>query len=200
MRQCTREELESLNEVMAQNVEPKQLKKALKKVKKRIEAEEKAREEDRLQREKKRLDASRCAGKRPWTDEELVLLRQAVNKFPGGTIERWTKIRRHMNEKRSEQEIIDKLKEIKKGGRKMMHRPPGSQQGQSAAPEWSAAQQKALENALKETKGVAGVARWDKIAEMVEGKDRKECIARFKELREKVMDKKEKVPTAWPLV
>ena len=52
----------------------------------------------------------------------------------------------------------------------------------AAAGEWSAEQQKALEMSLKTFPATLGPERWDKIAEVVPGKLRAECIARYKQV------------------
>jgi acyl-CoA-binding protein len=55
--------------------------------------------------------------------------------------------------------------------------------------EWTFEQQKQLETGLK-TIPSKDEKRWDKIAALVDGKTRKECIARYKELVEKMKNKK----------
>jgi hypothetical protein len=52
----------------------------------------------------------------------------------------------------------------------------------AAAGEWSAEQQTALETSLKTFPATLGPERWDKIAEVVPGKLRAECIARYKQV------------------
>eukprot|EP01027_Heterolobosea_sp_BB2_P016026 GEZU01022871.1.p2 GENE.GEZU01022871.1~~GEZU01022871.1.p2 ORF type:complete len:244 (-),score=106.96 GEZU01022871.1:70-801(-) len=59
----------------------------------------------------------------------------------------------------------------------------------AAAKSWSAAQQKALEKGLKTT-DAKDPQRWDKIAAMVEGKTKEECVARYKYLVEELKKKK----------
>jgi len=53
---------------------------------------------------------------------------------------------------------------------------------------WTPQQQKQLEGALK-TIPATDPERWNKIAECVEGKTKKECMRRFKELGEMVKAK-----------
>ena len=58
---------------------------------------------------------------------------------------------------------------------------------------WSQGQQKQLEKALKRHPGSLPVKeRWQKIAGDVEGKDMKECVQRFKEIRKKIKSRKGK--------
>lgn len=54
---------------------------------------------------------------------------------------------------------------------------------------WSAEQQCQLENALKQTRAT-DAERWDKIAGMVSGKTKKQCIQRYKRLAELVRQAK----------
>jgi hypothetical protein len=51
-----------------------------------------------------------------------------------------------------------------------------------AEAEWSPEQQKALEAALARFPASLGNDRWEQIAGAVEGKTRKECVARFKSI------------------
>ncbi|XP_046555215.1 dnaJ homolog subfamily C member 1-like [Haliotis rubra] len=48
-----------------------------------------------------------------WSDEELVLLAKAVNKFPGGTVKRWEKIADFVG--RTVEEVTVKSKQVKGG-------------------------------------------------------------------------------------
>lgn len=52
---------------------------------------------------------------------------------------------------------------------------------------WTSEQQKALEKALVEfPASIAANERWTKIGEAVEGKTKKQCVARFKFLRDQL--------------
>jgi hypothetical protein len=56
---------------------------------------------------------------------------------------------------------------------------------------WSAEQQSALELALRTfPASLDKVERWKKIAEAVPGKSKADCVARFKEVRERVLQAK----------
>lgn len=64
--------------------------------------------------------------------------------------------------------------------------------GESADTEWTVAQQEALEKALRVYPGTLEKnERWKLIAEAVPGKGKKDCIARFKYIREKALAAKE---------
>lgn len=67
-----------------------------------------------------RAEAKEKAEATPWTDKEKALLIQAVKMFPGGTINRWSRIAEHVNahsgqEARPEKEVINEAKNILKG-------------------------------------------------------------------------------------
>jgi DnaJ family protein C protein 2 len=53
---------------------------------------------------------------------------------------------------------------------------------------WTAEQQAALESALRSVP--KGDDRWDRIAELVPGKSKRECVERFKEIREQIQARK----------
>jgi DnaJ homolog subfamily C member 2 len=65
-----------------------------------------------------KLDAPRYKTS-PWSDDEIKLLIKAVNLYPGGTLERWTKIadflRQHTEEElpRNQSDIIKMSKEVR---------------------------------------------------------------------------------------
>jgi len=76
----------------------------------------------------------------------------------------------------------EKKKKKTKGGK-------GGEVSVEEAEEWSQEQQKSLESALTQfPKGSA--ERWDRIAAKVEGKDKEQCVARFKQLAEQIKKKK----------
>merc|ERR1711879_118628 len=67
--------------------------------------------------EAKRLEAERKA-REFWTDKELDFLVKGVQKFPGGTVDRWEKIRDSLPSERTVEEVISKVKSLAKQSRK----------------------------------------------------------------------------------
>jgi len=55
---------------------------------------------------------------------------------------------------------------------------------------WSSEEQKLLEQALRTYPATMGADRWDRIAECLPNKSKKECIRRFKELVDLVRERK----------
>merc|ERR1712058_198982 len=77
----------------------------------------------------------------------------------------------------------EKKKKKTKGGKL------GENEGQEEE-SWSQEQQKALESALSQfPKGTS--ERWDRIANKVEGKNKEQCMLRFKTLAEQIKKRKE---------
>ena len=62
-------------------------------------------------------------------------------------------------------------------------------QGLNVTP-WSAEEQKLLEQALKTFPASYGAERWDKIAECLPNRSKKDCMRRYKELAELIRAKK----------
>mmetsp|Transcript_94 Transcript_94/g.290 ORF Transcript_94/g.290 Transcript_94/m.290 type:complete len:401 (+) Transcript_94:21-1223(+) len=139
-----------------------------------------------------------------WTREEDGLLVQAAVKYPGGTSERWRKISQFVGT-RSEKDVLARTKALKTKPVGVISSPsaegdsaPSTPQpadvpladkpaasvspvkpGQPAA-EWPAADQAALEAALKEHP-VSDPDRWENIARSV-GRTKRECVERYKHL------------------
>lgn len=170
----------------------------------RAAAEEKARAEEKI-----------AAAAAPWSDKEKALLIQAVKLFPGGAINRWGRITEHVNEHsgltaRVEKDVINEAKSILKDtGRvqdvalKIERRSDnvapidhlttreevGSEAPGAAEQPWTAAELEGFQTALRAVPATAE-NRWEKIAELVPTRSKKELIAKFKEIATLIKEKK----------
>ncbi|EGV97010.1 DnaJ-like subfamily C member 2 [Cricetulus griseus] len=159
------------------------------------------------------------SGSKNWSEDDLQLLIKAVNLFPAGTNSRWEVIANYMNIhsssgiKRTAKDVIGKAKSLqkldphqkddinKKAFDKFKKEHGVAPQADKAAPSerfegpctdftpWTTEEQKLLEQALK-TYPVNTPERWEKIAEAVPGRTKKDCMRRYKELVEMVKAKK----------
>ncbi|XP_062339031.1 dnaJ homolog subfamily C member 2 [Osmerus eperlanus] len=156
-------------------------------------------------------------GGKGWNEEELQLLIKAVNLFPAGTNARWEVIANYMNlhstsgNKRTAKDVINKAKNLqkldpvqkdeinKKAFEKFKKEHAAvpltvdnavpSERFDGSAASWTGEEQKLLEQALK-TFPVSTAERWEKIAAAVPGRNKKDCMKRYKELVEMVKAKK----------
>ncbi|XP_037692396.1 dnaJ homolog subfamily C member 2 isoform X1 [Choloepus didactylus] len=158
-------------------------------------------------------------GSKNWSEDDLQLLIKAVNLFPAGTNSRWEVIANYMNihsscgVKRTAKDVISKAKSLqkldphqkddinKKAFDKFKKEHGVVPQADNATPSerfegpctdstpWTTEEQKLLEQALK-TYPVNTPERWEKIAETVPGRTKKDCMKRYKELVEMVKAKK----------
>lgn len=142
-----------------------------------------------------------------WTHEELCDLTKLMNKYPGGTVDRWDVIAEQLNRAPHEvTKMAAKMKDKIAAGTWLADQDettqtkiktktraaagPDAEESQSSDEHWSAVQQRALERALKMLpKGTD--QRWEKIAKQVPEKSAEDCINRFKFLAEKIRKKKE---------
>uniref|UniRef100_A0A9L0JZD4 DnaJ homolog subfamily C member 2 n=1 Tax=Equus asinus TaxID=9793 RepID=A0A9L0JZD4_EQUAS len=154
-----------------------------------------------------------------WSEDDLQLLIKAVNLFPAGTNSRWEVIANYMNihsssgVKRTAKDVISKAKSLqkldphqkddinRKAFDKFKKEHGVVPQADNATPSerfegpgtdftpWTTEEQKLLEQALK-TYPVNTPERWEKIAEAVPGRTKKDCMKRYKELVEMVKAKK----------
>ncbi|KAF6301626.1 DnaJ heat shock protein family (Hsp40) member C2 [Rhinolophus ferrumequinum] len=158
-------------------------------------------------------------GSKSWSEDDLQLLIKAVNLFPAGTNSRWEVIANYMNihsssgVKRTAKDVIGKAKSLqkldphqkddinKKAFDKFKKEHGVVPQADNATPSerfegpctdftpWTTEEQKLLEQALK-TYPANTPERWEKIAEAVPGRTKKDCMKRYKELVEMVKAKK----------
>eukprot|EP00795_Rhopilema_esculentum_P002394 gene2394-18038_t len=164
-------------------------------------------------------DSSQSAN-RPWSETEIQLLVKASVLFPPGTASRWQVIANYINEhsgeaqNRTSKQVISKAKSLqqmdqsvkdeankrafeklkKETSAKVVVQPAGGvslRDESQPTPEvpWTSEEQKLLEQALK-TFPASTPERWDRIAEAVSTRSRKECMKRYKELVEMVKAKK----------
>lgn len=140
-----------------------------------------------------------------WTDDDFADLIRLMKKFPQGTQERWEKIGEamhrpvnevaHMAHKLKDEAFkpIPKQEEEKKEEEPKKVKTKGGKTGDDVDDSaWNQVQQKAFEQALAAyPKGSAG-DRWEKIAKLVPGKTKEECMLRYKSLVDLIKKKKEK--------
>lgn len=151
-----------------------------------------------------------------WTEEEIALLTKGVLKYPAGMGSRWEKItdmiggtktihevtamakELSIKNVRGEKNIMNTMEDLMKEKTASKEMPADSKLASAdtkagsgpALEEWSQAQQKALEVAMKQFPATMDKKeRWTKIAEAIPGKTAKQCIDRVKEIKEKLSKK-----------
>eukprot|EP00667_Euglena_gracilis_P006558 EG_transcript_6619 len=149
----------------------------------------------KVEPEKKQQPEATDGKKDVWTEQELVDLAKGIAKFPGGSFNRWENIAAYIGTKTPDQVLRrtklmthqlhegqppTKPEAIKQGDAK----PLKSAEEAAAVVEdpWTKAQQKQLEDALKTLKEYKEKDKWDKVAALVEGKTKKQCVERYKYL------------------
>lgn len=121
-----------------------------------------------------------------WSDEQLSLLAKGLVRYPAGTQARWTRVVQYLGGEFSEAQVAAKASELKQN--------PHARAKPAAPVEesWTQAQQTLFEQALKRHRdGCSPRTKWERIASDVPGRSAKECVERFKHLREKLTKKKE---------
>ncbi|KAJ8046987.1 DnaJ-like subfamily C member 2 [Holothuria leucospilota] len=152
-----------------------------------------------------------------WNDSDTKLLIKAVNLFPAGTVQRYEVIANYINSHstsgitRNAKDVINKTKTLQRLDTSMKeevnkkafdkfeqskHKPkkedvsaPSERFANGEEKPWTADEQKRLEQALK-TFPAQTPERWDKIAEAVPNRTKKECMKRYKDLVTMIKAKK----------
>ena len=166
--------------------------------------------EDKEQRELLRqADVEKEAAKKaasaskPWSKEELSALAKAVKKYPPGGANRWDSIALFINnllklaDPRTKEECIEKYNAVASGAvqpsstetvPQSTSETNSSKDTESIA--WSEEQDKQLQEGLaKYPSSMDKNERWTAIAKCVSGKSKKECVQRFKAIREALKKK-----------
>uniref|UniRef100_A0A6I8Q4C6 DnaJ homolog subfamily C member 2 n=1 Tax=Xenopus tropicalis TaxID=8364 RepID=A0A6I8Q4C6_XENTR len=178
---------------------------------------EKEQEEARMKQSTKGAENSAIgggSGSKSWSEDDLQLLIKAVNLIGGWVIANYMNLHSISGIKRTSKDVINKAKSLQKldpqqkddinkkafDKFKKEHRvvpqsvdnavPSERFEGPAAdMSPWTTEEQKLLEQALK-TYPVNTPERWEKIAEAVPGRSKKDCMKRYKELVEMVKAKK----------
>lgn len=157
---------------------------------------------------------------KPWSEADTQLLAKAFNLYPAGTQHRWETVCDYLKQhstsgvERKPKDILVKVKEMQKQDpslKMFMSKQPNTKafcpientfvqndaeltnghtpNGVHSENAWTAEEQKSLEQALKAYPASA-TDRWDRIAEQVSSRTKKECMKRYKELVELIRSKK----------
>lgn len=162
-------------------------------------AAQRERENLRLEAKKKEEAARVARASKPWSKEELSALAKAVKKYPAGGANRWETIALFVNnlckleDPRKKEECIEKYNKLansKKSAATSQSSENNSKSGKGSPAEWTEEQDKLLQEGLaKFPSSMDKNERWSSIAKGVPGKTKKDCVARFKAIREALKNK-----------
>jgi len=139
----------------------------------------------------------------PFTKEELTALAKAAKKFPPGGANRWDQISTYINnicrqeDPRSREECIEIFNKINKSGKSLPNNGNNSDLAPTASTtdnnpdDWNSEQDQQLQKGLSAyPASMEKNERWNSIANEVTGKSKKDCVARFKDIRNALKSKK----------
>lgn len=194
---------EDIKTLVDQVTNMKETQEDFEKIKKLIdkkEDENQQRIKERQAKEKAKQEEKKVKQKE-WSKEDFAHLAKALNKFPGGTPDRWKTIANFMGTEYTSKDVIDMAKQLtqkktlaKAGKGAFKNEPEKIIRSKGASDEtvdtngttddgWSDEEQKLLEEALKKyPKTLPPKERWGSIAKEIPGKTPKECLARFKHI------------------
>ena len=113
-----------------------------------------------------------------WGDADVAKLKEALNTFGLGSEKRWANVAGHVGGKDINQillkarELSNDLSELEKAERAKKDVEPASPVSGSSG--WSKGQMKQFDDAMKMFKGLKDNAKWDKVTNAVQGKNKKE--------------------------
>lgn len=141
-----------------------------------------------------------------WSKEELSALAKAVKKYPPGGSNRWDAIALYINnlckqdDPRKKEECIEKYNAIAAAGTKpttssttdesIVNNAHSKEEKENSVLSWTEEQDRQLQEGLaKWPASVEKNKRWTAIANCVDGKGKKECVQRYKAIREALKKK-----------
>ena len=143
-----------------------------------------------------------------WTQEDINQLSKAIIRYPAGVSDRWNKVAQLFNGKFSESELATKAKELKtyhKNELNIKTRETKETKTEIVINDkkteeipkvmnkdiWTKEQQALLEMGIKKYPTTMDAKdRWEKIASEISGKSMKDCVERFKWIKEQLQKKK----------
>lgn len=147
--------------------------------------------------------ANKTKTKIPFTKDEMSALAKGVKKFPPGGANRWDQIAGYINNvcrpeiPRTREECIETFnlnKVAKPSATPTVQTKSASSQGNDGTKtddEWTEEQDKQLQSGLAKFPATMDKnERWTNIAKGVQGKTKKQCVQRFKAIREAIKNKK----------
>jgi len=153
----------------------------------------------------KKTTTNGSAKSNPWTKAELSALAKAVKKYPPGGASRWDQICLHLNnlckqhQPRTKEECIEKYNQVARNAANSntttttttTESPAESSPPSAGGDDWTADQDQKLQDALAQfPASIEKNERWTSIAAAVPGKSKKQCVQRFKAIREALKSKK----------
>jgi len=156
--------------------------------------EKRERDAAREEARRKEEEAKAARASKPWSKEELAALAKAVKKHPAGGA-RWDTIAGYVNsncrlqDPRTKEECIEMYNQVRSGA--LETETERTTDGDVEISEaWTEDLDKLLQSALaKYPSTMDKNERWTAIAKMIPGKKKKDCVARFKEIREALRKK-----------
>ena len=174
-------------------------------------AVQKTEEKENSEKEKPEKATRSTSKKLPWTKDELSALAKAVKKYPPGGSSRWEQIALFVNNlckqdnPRSKEECIEKYNSVTRNAKNgtsekvtngtstvtASDKKAETKTSSSGDDAWSAEEDQMLQDGLsKFPASMEKNERWANIAEGVPGKTKKQCVQRFKAIREALKSRK----------
>ena len=164
-------------------------------------------EEEKKEPEVVKVESVKVVEKIPFTKEELSALAKGVKKFPPGGANRWDQIANYINnscrpdQPRTKEECIETFNKIASrpapSSAAVVTPPPSTPEGSQKQPGsedtsgWTEEQDKQLQEGLAKFPATMDKnERWTSIANGVPGKTKKDCVQRFKAIRDAIKNKK----------
>lgn len=169
-----------------------------------------ARNAARAEDAKKAAQAKAARATRPWSREELSALAKAVKKYPPGGANRWDAVAQFVTNlcmeegSRTKEECIEKYNQIASGASPQTAAAGGEENVDQKMPSsngttvdasdepdvWTEEQDKQLQDGLaKYPSSMNKNERWSAIAKGVQGRSKRECVERFKAIRDAIKKK-----------